>query len=142
MAEIQLNNVNDLFNKIGNNILRVVQNKLSYTENLKNDIKFEVTNEKNVIYKIIYTLPSYSIFVDKGRRPGKMPPEAPILSWMNRKNIDIKYIWPIRKKIGDEGIKARPFFYLFEEEFAKYKNELIKAFSDDIAIYFRSNIIN
>ena len=53
----------------------------------------------------------YGKWVDKGRRAGeKMPPKEPIEKWMELKGIDLKYSFPIRRKIGRDGIEAVNFF--------------------------------
>ncbi len=54
-------------------------------------------------------LPSYAVFVDKGRRPGKQPPLDAIIDWCKRKNIDQKAAFPIARNIGKNGIPATNF---------------------------------
>lgn len=67
------------------------------------------TKVKGTAVEISTTLPEYAKWVDAGRRPGKMPPQKPIIEWCKRKNIDSDMVFPIRKKIGDEGIKGTGF---------------------------------
>lgn len=67
-----------------------------------------ITETDNSI-KIETQLPDYAIFVEKGRRPGKMPPDAPIRDWVKKHNISEDAVFPIRRKIGKEGIEPRPF---------------------------------
>jgi len=50
--------------------------------------------------------PEYSVFVDKGRSPGKQPPLQNIIEWCKRKSIPEEFAFPIAKKIGEEGIPA------------------------------------
>lgn len=42
-----------------------------------------------------------------GRKPGKMPPHAPIAAWAERKGIDANLVYPIRRKIARKGTPAR-----------------------------------
>ena len=51
----------------------------------------------------------HAIFVELGRRPGRMPPVARILEWMILKRIDgdIGRAFQIARRIGRRGIKGR-----------------------------------
>lgn len=53
--------------------------------------------------------PSYAHFVQNGRKPGKMPPDKPIRDWVKKHNINEDAVFPIRRKIGKEGTKPKPF---------------------------------
>lgn len=81
----------------------------------------------------------YWKYVDQGRRPGKMPPEVPILAWIRTKRIapELTKRWQlrslayvIRRKIGREGIKGTP---IFSEEGDKLSKRLEELFDTDIA---------
>jgi len=56
----------------------------------------------------------HAIFVERGRRPGKAPPHAPIVRWVIQKGLSRQYprarkiAWAITKKIARKGVKARP----------------------------------
>src|SRR5690349_16078021 len=54
----------------------------------------------------------YGKYVDKGRGPNKkMPPDnAEFKEWMVLRGIDSKFSFPIRRKIGRDGIPAVNFF--------------------------------
>lgn len=67
-----------------------------------------VSSNGNVI-TIESHLPEYAYWVEHGRKPGKMPPEAPIKDWIRKHNIDKRALFPIRRKIGKEGTKPKPF---------------------------------
>jgi len=75
-------------------------------------------------------LPYYSVFVDKGRKPGKMPPVNVIAKWANRKGIPNpnKAAWAIAKSIAKRGIEPRPFLKRFESNM----NMLVNDYIDDI----------
>lgn len=69
---------------------------------------------RSVSGDVVYTAP-YAIFVHEGRRPGKLPPEQPIIAWMGSRGIDDPDKSPeqvaflIRRKIAREGIKPNKF---------------------------------
>jgi hypothetical protein len=100
------------------------------------DNKIEVTTK----------LPDYAIYVDQGRKPGKMPPLRAVLAWMKRKNIDKKYSFVIRRKIGREGIKATNFikagFLKTSPDFVQLIKELQKKYAEYIAKSAKDIIIS
>lgn len=49
--------------------------------------------------------PDYTYWANYGRGTGKMPPDAPIRDWVRKHNITEDAVWPIRKKMADEGSK-------------------------------------
>lgn len=53
----------------------------------------------------------YSEWVEKGRKPGKMPPVAPIERWAKTKLGQSGLGFVIARKIGRKGTKAQPFFF-------------------------------
>lgn len=55
--------------------------------------------------KIIIEAPEYLTFIDKGRRPGKMPPIQAIRNWTKIKGISPEAAWPIAINIMKFGIK-------------------------------------
>jgi hypothetical protein len=59
--------------------------------------------------EIFDDMPSYSKFVDSGRRPGKQPPLRTIKSWCKSKGIPSKFAFPIARKIGERGLPATHF---------------------------------
>ena len=56
---------------------------------------------------ILHT-PAYTPFLLYGRGPGKMPPLAPIESWMEAKGLEGS-AWAIRKHIADFGTTGNDF---------------------------------
>ena len=56
---------------------------------------------------ILHT-PAYTQFMLYGRGPGKMPPLAPIESWMEAKGLEGS-AWAIRKHIADFGTTGNDF---------------------------------
>jgi hypothetical protein len=49
---------------------------------------------------------AYGLFVEKGRRPGRMPPVDAVASWARRHGINP---FVLARAIGRRGTKARPF---------------------------------
>lgn len=52
----------------------------------------------------------YSLFVERGRGPGGMPPVSAIRRWTILKGIDPGAAYPIARKIGREG--TRPTYFM------------------------------
>ena len=57
---------------------------------------------------VILHTPAYTPFLLYGRGPGKMPPLAPIESWMEAKGLEGS-AWAIRKHIADFGTTGNDF---------------------------------
>lgn len=80
-------------------------------------------------------LPEYSKWVDEGRRPGKQPPIKNIIDWCYRKSIDIKYSFPIARKIGKFGLPPTNFldpWKKFSEMFSEYTPKLTQEIIENI----------
>ena len=98
----------------GDDVLSSMRNILSTngkiaSGNLISSLKYEITfNGTNL--DIEFQMPEYVEFVNRGRKPGKMPPISSIQQWTQIKGIPQKAAFPIAKKIAKEGIKATPFF--------------------------------
>lgn len=87
---------------------------------------------------IIVSLPPQSIYVDRGRSPGKKPPMGSILKWIKEKNInsnsnidDKQLAFAIANTIAINGIKPKPFIdrlkvLLTEIISEKIKDEILK----------------
>ena len=69
--------------------------------------------QSTFIYELV--LPGYAQWVEVGRKPGKMPPSDPINKWLKRKGINLKYSYPIRRSIGEKGLKGTYFTNAFWE---------------------------
>ena len=104
----------EAYNEIGKLLVEEVQNQLlKYNKrasgDLINSINYRLNIDNNAI-EIDLLGESYLVYVDKGRRPGKMPPLKDIESWMSKKNIIAKdrksVAFAIGKKIATLGIPA------------------------------------
>ena len=88
--------------------------------------------ESDDILQLFIEMPSYGTFIDKGRGPNKkMPPEKPIVDWMQRKSIKGSS-YGIRKKISIRGIKPVPFLDIWFKEVLKINDVLIDVTKDTI----------
>jgi hypothetical protein len=65
--------------------------------------------EKGTSIIMELVLPGYARWVETGRKPGKMPPEKPIVAWMKRKGISPAFSFVIRRSIGKLGLNGTQF---------------------------------
>ena len=52
---------------------------------------------------------TYAEKIEDGQEPGEWPPKGALVPWMRRKGIPASAEYLIRRKIGTQGIAARPF---------------------------------
>lgn len=136
MDDYSLKRVNALLEEYGNEVIASMTDYLSFTENLKNNIKKTVSDGVLEI-----SMPGYALYVNDGRKPGsKMPPATPIKEWMERKSIPLSALYPIRRKIGRDGIKPRPFFHYFTDNLDKLVNDIADAFADDTEAIIKTEV--
>lgn len=67
---------------------------------------FKITENQNII-TVETQFPDYAYWANNGRGTGKMPPTAPILDWVKKHNISEDAVFPIRRKMAEEGSKRR-----------------------------------
>lgn len=80
----------------------------------------------------------HGVFVDEGRKPGKMPPVDSIKEWTRLKGIPEKAAWPIARSIGRFGIKPTPFWHVTIDDLpARMAADLEKAITLDLAADIR-----
>lgn len=112
MSDIETTNLNKQVRELGSDIVDTIkkilqsENKIA-TGNLIQSLDYKVIEVIGKIFLEI-TAADYFQFVDKGRRPGKMPPIKPIKSWMSAKGIVSKnksLPFLIARSIGKKGIK-------------------------------------
>ena len=65
---------------------------------------FNITESGDII-TVSTEFPDYAYWANRGRGTGKMPPDAPIRDWVKRHNIAEDAVFPIRKKMAEEGSK-------------------------------------
>jgi hypothetical protein len=100
--------------------------------------------EKDGLVGIVEALADYSRWVEGkinqfrfGRRPGRMPPDAPIRAWVAIKGLPESAVFPIRRKIAREGTRAQPFltpsFEVTNKEFVKKRTEIFRRAAEQAA---------
>lgn len=103
----------------------------NFVKNINHFIDDSIADEIELVLK----MPSYGVYINSGRRPGKMPPKGKLIDWMNRKGINPKKEFPIRKQIGLRGIPARPFLFIWKEIINQKLNVLLqKSMKEDFEL--------
>lgn len=110
----------------------LAENDKQVTGNLIRSLDFKILNDVNGLFLEILAAP-YFQYVDKGRKPGKMPPSGPIKKWVERRGIVIKgqssaqTAFVIARSIGKKGIKPLNITNKLIDNIIKNKNKIIKA---------------
>jgi hypothetical protein len=66
-----------------------------------------------------------------GRRPGGMPPAAPILAWIRVRGLPESALFPIRRKIALKGTPAHPFMRpAFDAEQGRFQAAMNRVLGD------------
>lgn len=108
--------------------------------NLIRSLKYEVIEVLNNILVKVSAAP-YLEVVDKGRRPGKMPPTSPIKKWINirgikpgKKQTVDQLAFVIARSISRKGIRPTGVIKKSIDNLLKTKRELLgKAAAKDIS---------
>lgn len=141
--EIKYTELRKQVEKIGKDLIIELTNELLKADkkasgNLINSLKYEVVEVLGNLMIKLKAQP-YLINVDKGRRPGKMPPVSPIMKWIDLKKIKPKDIskkqlaFVIAKSIGRKGIKPTNVIQKAKDNIIKAKKEILaKAAQKDV----------
>lgn len=113
----QLSSARSILNRSGK---RNLAGKLKIRQDKKNDV---------LAYELV--APDYSVFVDKGRKNGKMPPLESIRKWCEGRNISSEAAFPIAAAIGRRGIKPTNFTSPFKQKVVT--KEVERAAAKDVA---------
>ena len=105
--------------------VREYYTKEGYTGEFSHTAKFLI--KKN---EIILNAPDYIPYVLFGRKPGKMPPIRPIISWCKQYGIKASP-WGIRYNIGRKGTKGNNFIKKNENNIAKILEEQVAKDAED-----------
>jgi hypothetical protein len=103
---------------------------------LHKEVKARAVELKDDNFRIEISYPFYGKFIDKGRKPGKMPPLKDISNWCKIKGIPQTAAFPIAKSIGEKGFKGINFTRVVfgkeeKDAFAKnYANYILKEITD------------
>lgn len=149
---LEYNFTKKLFDRIGREFIEELKKELkllgkSASGNLINSLNYKVTQVNDSFYIEIIAA-DYLKFVDKGRKPGKMPPIKAIKPWVEMKGIKIigknqkvltseSAAYLIARSIGEDGIKPTNVIdktekYIFSKYEAEIKLALGKDYKDSI----------
>lgn len=101
---------------------------------LYNSLRVNVTKGADDTWRLRYNMIYYGLFVDKGTKPGHYPNIKALSEWARFKGISQNAVFPIAKKIFENGTKPRPFTTPFEEDsktIKKIMDEMGNKFADD-----------
>lgn len=80
--------------------------------------------------EIILEAPDYTPYIIFGRKPGKLPPVQPIISWCKQYGITASP-WAVRYNIGKKGTKGNNFIKKNENNIAKIVTEQVSKDAED-----------
>lgn len=106
-------------------VVREYYAKEGYTGEFTRTSKFLV--KKN---ELILNAPDYTPYILFGRKPGKLPPIQPIISWCKQYGITASP-WGVRYNIGKRGTKGNNFIKKNENNIAKIVAEQVVKDSED-----------
>lgn len=102
-----LNSINALCEKATKGMTSIMRKSFASPINPNGIITrtgFNITESGNII-TVETQFPDYAYWANKGRGTGLMPPDAPIRNWVKRHNISEDAVFPIRRKMANEGSK-------------------------------------
>lgn len=156
--EIKFTETQKTLNEYGRKITDLYRSKMASEEynpsdRLMSDLSYEVVVGTD-IFSIDIHVADYWYYAENGRGPGKMPPEQPIIKWIEWKKIvphpvklasgkqyvpSVKSLaYLIRRKIGKEGTEGKHLFQKTKEEIMNdLKTDVSKAIKTDFEAYYR-----
>lgn len=149
--EIEWKRTTEVLERYAEVFIQEARNKLRAneslaTQDLYNNIRPLIQIGDDEVSVSLY-LEDYYIYLEKGRKAGKMPPFPKIRDWVKVKkiasgdNID-NVAWAITKSIGKNGTKPHPFLKPTKEEVnPQFENELMYAVQEDIAAYIENVLV-
>ena len=115
---------------------------------LRRSIDKEVATDTPVpTFVKVGTRVTYAPFVEFGRKPGKMPPDNAIRTWVTQKNrgslgtrdpqaLD-RITFQVRRAIGRRGVKARPYLVPGFEQAVPMIQRHVYTFADELEEAYR-----
>lgn len=107
----------------------ISENKVA-SGKLINSLRYVITFNGQDL-DIDFEMEDYGQYVDKGRKPGKFPNIGALSKWVGIRGLPKSSIYPIAKKIKEEGIEPTPFF---ESTIQNNQNKLIADLSEAFAL--------
>lgn len=112
---------------------------------LLNSLSYRIEEGGNELL-IIIDSNSYMKFVDEGRRPGRYPNMRSLSRWLSYRGIDQKALFPIARRIAENGIKSSNVLDKTIREIQnstklvkKYEDALVDKVEDIIIAQFELN---
>lgn len=119
----------ELLNDIGVRVINKVKGKLESYRLRDSEIYDKLTydiKESNGVYQLVFNIPEYALYIDKGRSKGsRMPPQKPIEDWMKKKNIPLRASYAVRHNISVRGVKPRPFLDIYDKELENISKQIL-----------------
>lgn len=104
------------------------------TGKLYNSIDYRLVITENGI-KLYFIALDYYIFIENGRKSGKMPPISDIKKWMTSKGLnDNKKAYAIARNIAKKGIKPSPYLREIKSKLPSFYDDIQTAIEKDITI--------
>jgi hypothetical protein len=141
MAELDLTKVKQSVAKLGqdmiDHLVSVLKSGNKYASNdLINSINYRYIVDFNDLRILISSL-DYIEYVDRGRKPGKYAPIAPIRKWVQLKGLPKGIEYAVNHSIYKFGIKPFPILQPTIDKFAQPSilRPIVKAYTDSITDY-------
>jgi hypothetical protein len=152
-------NVGRVLDDFGEVLVKTYRNRLADSRasgQLENTMSFTV-KQGDGFFELVLNLQDYWYYIENGRAPGKWPPYTAIRSW-----IEVKPVIPvatgipgsnkiptpeqltflIRRKIGRDGIKAKPFLQeSINELIDAFYRALEDAFAEDLNVSIENDLL-
>lgn len=124
--------IDELLVDIGDRVVDKMKDKLASYDlggsDIINNITSEVKETSPGVFELVFNMPDYAVYIDKGRKPGsRMPPQKPIEEWLKKKGIPLRASFAIRKTISARGVKPRPFLDIIDKELENISNEILNS---------------
>lgn len=125
---------------------RLRNNNSLASQNLFNNMTPLIQIGEDKVSVSLY-LEDYWIYLENGRKAGKMPPFPKIRDWVEVKGIDFgkgydSAAWAITKSIGEHGTKPHPFLEPTKNDVnPQFENELMYAVQEDITAYIENVLL-
>ena len=120
----------------------LISNKKVNSGDLLDSLSYQIIYDGETL-DIEFSMIDYGIYVDKGRKPGKLPPIDSIRNWAAQKGINQRFVFPIARKIAEFGIAPTPFY---ESSILSGKDKLLRdlevAMTKDINVWLQKQINN
>jgi hypothetical protein len=135
MDKIKLTNLKKQMDIVGREVIKELIDQLIHLDKkatgaLINSLEYEVVEVLNDVFLNIYSL-DYLDYLDKGRKPGKMPPSQSFIPWIRARGIKIKNwtdeqsAFVIARSVGKKGIKPLNFKKKMTDNILSRKSQLI-----------------